>query len=184
MRIYVPMLDDLHTLVLSEVHCAPYHAHLKVKKMHANLKKIYFWVGMRHNVADFVARCLECQRVKVEHQHPSNLLQPHTIPKWKWDMISIDFIIGLPMSSWRHDCIMVTMDKLSKVAHFSPMRASYTTSSVVHVFLEDIVCLHDISHWIILDSDPVFTSAQWMSLQHALAAQLNFSLAHHLETDG
>ena len=57
-----------------------------------------------------------------------------------------EFITGLPMSSQRHDCIMVIVDKLSKVAHFSPMRASYTASSVAHVFLEDIVRLHGIPH--------------------------------------
>ena len=88
------------------------------------------------------------------------------------------------MSSRRHDCIMVTVDKLSKVAHFSPMRASYIASFVVHVFLEDIVCLHGIPHWIISDRDLVFTYALWTSLQHALGLQLNFSSAYHLETDG
>ena len=139
---------------------------------------------MRCDVADFVARCLEHQRVKAEHQHLVGLLQPHTIPKWKWDMIAIDFITVLPMSSWRHDCIMVTVDKLSKVAHFSPMRASYTASSVAHVFFEDIVHLHGIPRQIILDRDPVFTSTLWMSLQHALGAQLNFSSTYPLEIDG
>ena len=91
-HIYVPMLGDLCTLVLSKAHCVPYFAHPGVKKMHADLKQLYFWAGMRRDVADFVARCLECQRVKAEHQHPAGLLQPHTIPEWKWDTISIDFI--------------------------------------------------------------------------------------------
>ena len=78
---------------------------------------------------------------------------------------------------------MVTVDKLSKVAHFSPMRASYTASSVARVFLEDIVRLHGIPRRIISDRDPVFTSALWTSLQHALGAQLNFSSAYHPEID-
>ena len=68
------------------------------------------------------------------------------------------------MSSQWHDCIMVIVDKLSKVAHFSPMRESYTASLVVHIFLEDIVRLHGIPHQIILDRDPVFTLAMWTSL--------------------
>ena len=86
------------------------------------------------------------------------------------------------MSSHHHDAIMVTMDKLSKVAHFSPMRASYIDSLVARVFLEDIVRLHGIPHQIISDRDLVFTLALWISLQHVL--QLNFSLTYHLETDG
>ena len=84
--------------------------------------------------------------MKAEHQHPAGLLQPHVILEWKLDTISIDFIIGLPMSSRRHDCIMVTVDKLSKVAHFLPMKASYIASSIMHVFLKDIVQLHRIPH--------------------------------------
>lgn len=144
--IYVPLSGDLCTLVLSEAHHAPFFIHLGVKKMHADLKQLYFWAGVRCNVFEFVARCLECQRVKVEHQHLVGLLQPHAIPEWKWDTISIDFITRFSMSSWRHDCIMVIVDRLSKVAHFSPMRVSQTTSSIAHVFMVDIVHLHGIPH--------------------------------------
>ena len=89
--------------------------------MHADLRQLYFWPGMKRDIADYVSRCLECQRVKAEHQHPAGLLQPHLIPEWKWDIISIDFIVGLPTSSHRHDAIMVTVDCLTKVAHFSPV---------------------------------------------------------------
>ena len=98
-HIYVPVFGDLRTLVLSKAHRALYSTHPDVKKIHANLKWLYFWARMRHNIADFVARCLECQRVKVEHQYPMGLLQPHTIPEWKWDTLSIDFITRFPMSS-------------------------------------------------------------------------------------
>ena len=58
--IYVPVLGDLHTLVLLKAHHVPYSAHPRVKKMHVDLKQLYFLAGMRCDVADFVARCLEC----------------------------------------------------------------------------------------------------------------------------
>ena len=109
---------------MTETHRVPYSAHPGVKKMHADLRQLYFWPGMKRDIADYVSRCLECQRVKAEHQHPAGLLQPHLIPEWKWDIISIDFIVGLPTSSRRHDAIMVTVDRLTKVAHFSPVRSS------------------------------------------------------------
>ena len=80
--------------------------------------------------------------------------------------------------------MLVIVDKLSKVEKLSPMRASYTTSSIVHVFLEDIVQLHGIPCRIVSDRDSIFTSALWMSLQYGLGTQLNFSSAYHLETDG
>ena len=131
-----------------------------------------------------MARCLECQRVKAEHQHPVGLLQSNLIPSWKWDIISMDFIVGLPLTPCRHDAIMVTVDRLTKVAHFTPIRSSYTTTSVANVFMRDIVRLHGIPRTIISDRDPVFTSAFWTSLQHDLGTQLNFSSAYHPETDG
>ena len=59
-RIYVPFSDELHTLILAEAHCTPYLAHPGVKKMHANLRRLFFWSGMKRDIADFVARCLEC----------------------------------------------------------------------------------------------------------------------------
>ena len=65
--IYVQLLDELRTLILSEAHNAPYSTHPCVKKMHADFQHLYYWIGMKCDITDFVARCLECQRVKVEH---------------------------------------------------------------------------------------------------------------------
>ena len=73
-RIYVPLLDDIFTLILSEAHRAPYSAHPGVKKMHVDLRRLFYWSGMKRDISDFLARCLECQRVKAEHQHPAGLL--------------------------------------------------------------------------------------------------------------
>ena len=134
-RIYVPLQGELRTLILAEAHHAPYSAHPGVKKMHADLRRLFFWSGMKHDIADYVARCLKCQRVKVEHQHPKGLLQPNLIPSWKWDIISMDFIVGLSMTFHRHDAIMVTIDQLTKVAHLTPIRSSYTATSMVDVFM-------------------------------------------------
>lgn len=78
--VYVPELGDLRELVMVEAHKAPYSAHPGFKKMHADLKQHYYWPGMKRDIADFVARRLECQRIKAEHQHPAGLLQPHSIP--------------------------------------------------------------------------------------------------------
>ena len=96
----------------------------------------------------------------------------------------MDFTVGLPMIAHQHDVIIVTIDQLTKVEHFSPMRSSYTIDFVANVFMCDIVRLHGIPRKIILDRDPVFTFAFWTSLQHDLGVQLNFSSAYHPETDG
>lgn len=80
----------------------------------------------------------------------------------------MEFIVGLPMSSHRHDVIMVVVGRLTKVAHFSSVCSSYNASSVAKIFMKDIVQLHKIPHRIISNRDLVFTSTLWTSLQHAL----------------
>lgn len=79
-----------------EAYETPYIAHLAGTKMYQDLKKSYRWPGMKKDIGDYVAKCLVCQQVKAEHQRPSGLLQPLSIPEWKWESISMDSIIGLP----------------------------------------------------------------------------------------
>nr|GFC76229.1 retrotransposon protein, putative, Ty3-gypsy subclass [Tanacetum cinerariifolium] len=64
--------------------------------------------------------------VKIEHQRASGLLQPLEIPMWKWDEISMDFVTGLPTTQKRHDAIWVVVDRLTKSAHFLPIRKNYS----------------------------------------------------------
>ena len=117
--------------------------------------------------------------MKAEHRHPGGLLQLHDISEWKWDVVSMDFIVGLPLSSHRHDAILVTVDTLTKVAHFSLVRTTYTAQNIAQVFLRDIVRLHGVPRKIISDRDSLFTSAFWRELQSALATRLNFSMEYH-----
>nr|GFC79751.1 putative reverse transcriptase domain-containing protein [Tanacetum cinerariifolium] len=80
------------------------------------------------DVATFVSKCMTCQQVKIEHQRASGLLQPFEIPMWKYDEISKDFITGLPTTQKRHDAIWVVVDRLTKSAHFLPIRKNYSIS--------------------------------------------------------
>jgi len=72
-----------------------------------------------------LARCLECQQVKAKHWHLVGFLQLHALPKLKWEVISIDFIVGLPMKSTRHDSILVVVDTLKNSAHYVPIKITY-----------------------------------------------------------
>lgn len=96
----------------------------------------------------------------------------------------MNFIVGLPMSSRHHDAIMVTANRLTKVAHFSPIRSSYTLATVAQLLLEGVVRFHGIPWWIISDRNPMFASAFWTTLQHDLGMQLNFNSTYHPETNG
>ncbi|KAK6163838.1 hypothetical protein DH2020_000702 [Rehmannia glutinosa] len=92
--------------------------------MYKDLKRSYWWVNMKNQVAEFVARCLTCQRVKAEHQRPSGLLQPLRIPKWKWEHITMDFVTDLPRTRGGHDAIWVVETDSRKSHTFYPSRKS------------------------------------------------------------
>ena len=89
---------------------------------------------MKNELREYIAKCFECQQVKTKHQHPAGLLQPLPIPSWKWEIISLDFIMGLPRNQNLNDSIMVVVDKLSKVAHFIPVKTTYKAANIVDIF--------------------------------------------------
>ncbi|KAL0426180.1 UNVERIFIED_CONTAM: hypothetical protein Slati_2792800 [Sesamum latifolium] len=91
-------------------------------KMYLNLRPYYWWQTMKKDVAEFVAKCMTRQQVKAEHQAPAGKLRPLSIPKWKWEKITMDFIVGLPRTLRKHDAIWVIVDRLTKSAHFLPIR--------------------------------------------------------------
>ncbi|GJR08089.1 putative reverse transcriptase domain-containing protein [Tanacetum coccineum] len=122
--------------------------------------------------------------VKIEHQRASGLLQPLEIPVWKWDEISMDFVTGLPRTQRKHDAIWVVVDRLTKSAHFLPIRKDYPVSKLAEMFQQEIVRLHGTPSAIVSDRDPRFTSRFWKGLQKAWGTRLKFSTAFHPETDG
>ena len=91
---------------------------------------------MKKEVADFIARCLECQKVKVEHIHPTSLLHPLSIPDRKWEVVTMDFITKLPRKNKQHDSIMVVVDKLTKVAHFTLVKITHKATNIVDVYMK------------------------------------------------
>nr|GFA29677.1 transposon Ty3-G Gag-Pol polyprotein [Tanacetum cinerariifolium] len=122
--------------------------------------------------------------VNIEHQWASGLLQPLDVPVWKWDEISMDFVTGLPRTQRRHDAIWVVVDRLTKSAHFLPIRKDYSVSKLAKIFQQEIIRLHDTPSAIVSDRDPRFVSRFWKGLQKARGTRLKFSTAFHPQTDG
>jgi len=81
---------------------------------------------MKNEIAKYVSRCLTCQLVKIEHQKLGGLLQRLPIPEWKWDNITMDFVTGLPKARNQVDVVWVIVDRLTKSAHFLPIRITYS----------------------------------------------------------
>ncbi|GKD52664.1 putative reverse transcriptase domain-containing protein [Tanacetum coccineum] len=139
---------------------------------------------MKADIATYVSKCLTCARVKAEHQRPSGLLVQPAIPKWNWDNIMMDFITKLPKSSQGFDTIWVIVDRLTKSAHFLPIRENDPLDKLARLYLNRIVARYRIPVLIICDRDGRFTSNFWRSFQKALGTDLSMSTAYHSETDG
>nr|ABF97606.1 retrotransposon protein, putative, Ty3-gypsy subclass [Oryza sativa Japonica Group] len=160
-RIYVPEQGGLKGLILKEAHESAYSLHPGSTKMYQDLKEGYWWPNMKRDVAEYVALCDVCQKVKAEHQRPAGLLQPLRIPEWKWDEIGMDFIVGLPKTATGYDSIWVIVDRLTKTARFIPVKTDYSGAKLAELYMTRIVCLHGVPKRIISDQGTQFTSHFW-----------------------
>ncbi|GJT88069.1 putative reverse transcriptase domain-containing protein [Tanacetum coccineum] len=145
---------------------------------------MYWWPGMKRDIATYVSECLTCAKVKAEHQRPSGLLQQPEIPEWKWENITMDFITKLPRTRSGHDAIWVVVDRLTKSAHFLAIREDYSTEKLARLYIDEIVTRHGVPVSIISDHDARFTSRLWQTFQKALGTRLDMSMAYHPQTDG
>jgi hypothetical protein len=150
----------------------------------ATIKSHYFWPSMKKEIAKYIARCMECQKVKDEHRLPVGLLQPLPILEWKWEVVTMDFITRLPRTNKQHDSIMVVVDKLTKSAHFIPLKTTHKAANVVDIYMREVARLHDIPKSIVSNKDPKFTSKFWKGLFKGFRTNLNFNTTYHPESDG
>ncbi|KAL0556805.1 hypothetical protein IC582_005322 [Cucumis melo] len=180
----VPSDSAVKTELLSEAHSSPFSMHPGSTKMYQDLKRVYWWRNMKREVAEFVSRCLVCQQVKAPRQKPAGLLQPFSIPEWKWENVSMDFITGLPRNLRGFTVIWVVVDRLTKSAHFVPGKSTYTASKWAQLYMSEIVRLHGVPVSIVSDRDARFTSKFWKGLQTAMGTRLDFSTTFHPQTDG
>ncbi|XP_070005438.1 uncharacterized protein [Nicotiana sylvestris] len=106
---------------------------------------------MKKDIVAYIARCLNCQQEKYEHQKPCGLLQKIDIPAWKWERITMDFVVGLPQTQRKFDAVWVIVDRLTKSAHFIPMAVSYSLERLAEICIQEIVRLHGVLVSIISD---------------------------------
>ncbi|GKE12014.1 hypothetical protein Tco_1415565 [Tanacetum coccineum] len=169
---------------MHESHKSKYSIHPGSDKMYHDMKMLYWWPNMKADIATYVSKCLTCAKVKAEHQRPSGLLVQPDIPKWKWEKITMDFITKLHKTAAGFNLIWVIVDRLTKSAHFLPMRETDSTENLTRLYMKEIVARHGIPVSIIFDRDSHFTSRVWQSLHKALGTQLDLSTAYHPQTNG
>jgi hypothetical protein len=180
----VPKNPRLCKQIMDEAHLSKFTMHPGSTKMYHDLKRNFWWTRKRREIVKYVSECHICQRVKASHLRISGTLQPLPIPSWKWEDISMDFIIGLPNTSQRHDSIWVIVDRLTKTAHFLPVHTTYNAKKYAEIFLDQIVRLYGIPKMIISDRGAQFIARFWEQLQQTLGTKLIRSSAYHPQTDG
>ncbi|GJX19134.1 putative nucleotidyltransferase, ribonuclease H [Tanacetum coccineum] len=154
-RIWVPLVGDVRMVILNKAHKSKYSMHPRADKMYHDLRDMYWWPGMKRDIATYVSECLTFAKVKAEHQRPLGLLQQPEISEWKWDKI--------------------TMDLITKLA---------STEKLARLYIDVIVARNGVPVSIISDRDGRFTLHFWQTVQRALGTRLDLSTAYHPQTDG
>ncbi|GJZ15617.1 putative reverse transcriptase domain-containing protein, partial [Tanacetum coccineum] len=157
-RVWLPRYGGLRDLVMHDSHKSKYSIHPGSDKMYQDLKLLYWWPNMKADIATYVSKCLTCMKDKAEHQKPLGLLQQPKILVWKWEIITMDFVSELPRTPSGYDTIWVIVDRLTKTAHFLPIKKMDSMEKLTRLYLKEIVCRHGVPVLIISDRDSHFTS--------------------------
>jgi hypothetical protein len=150
-RLVVPRKEALTKKILDEAHTSRYSIHPGSTKMFHDLRQQFWWTRIKHETARYMSECDTCQKVKADYMKPEGLLQPLSIPDWKWDDISMDFIVGLPLTARKYNSIWVIEDRLTKSAHFIPVHTKYRVEKYAEIYIARMLCLHGVLKMIISD---------------------------------
>jgi hypothetical protein len=178
-RLCVPQKYERKMDILREGHRTPYTVHPGETKMCRDLKQNFLWKRMKFDIAKYVAAYGVCQLVKAEHKMCVGLLKPLEIPEWKWEHIIMDFVVGLPHTPRGKDAIWVVVDRLTKSAHFIPMKMTNSAEELVPLYMKEVLRLHGVPKSIVSDRNSKFVSKFWQSLHNALGTKLSLSVAFH-----
>ncbi|XP_061369307.1 uncharacterized protein LOC133312169 [Gastrolobium bilobum] len=169
--------------LIREAYASPVGGHASITRTFLRLSTNFYWTTMRADVKQYVSECSICQQVKYEANKPTRLLQPLPVPEGIFEDLSMDFIVGLPLSHG-HCTILVVIHRLSKFAYFGRLPRSYTAAVVAHLFCELVVSNHGFPCSLLTDRDPVFMSQFWTQLFKLSGTQLRTTTAYHPQSDG
>jgi hypothetical protein len=182
--IVVPKNEEVRQQILDEAHLSRYSIHPGSTKMYQDLKQHYWWTKMKIEIARYVAKCDTCRRIKAIHMKTAGPLQSLPIPTWKWEDISMDFIVGLPKTAKGYDSVWVIVDRLTKIAHFLLVKTIHPVTVYAQLYIARILSLHGILKTTVSDRGPQFISKFWEELHKSLGTKLLHSSTYHLQTSG
>ena len=182
-RLWLPAVEEFTRKIVLAFHESPVGGHSGFLVTLRRLKQLFFWTGMKAQTKLLVQECVVCQRAKPDRARYPGLLAPLPIPTQFWQMVSMDFVEGLPKSG-RFNCVLVVVDKLSRYAHFIGLSHPFTVSTVAGAFMDNVHKLHSMPTSIVSDRDKIFTSAFWKELAARIGTALRMSSSYHPQTDG
>lgn len=182
-KLFVPNYQPLRLRIIQISHDLPAAGHPGRAKTFELIQRQYYWPTMRKDIDRYVGNCHTCKRSKATRNSPSGGLKSLPIPYEPWKDISMDFVVGLPMSNG-FDAIWVVVDRLTKMRHLVPCRSDITARKLAELFVKNIFRLHGLPDTIVSDRGPQFASEFWTNLCHRLRIEPRLSTAFHPQTDG
>lgn len=189
-RIVIPdEAVDLHQRIIREFHDSPAAGHFGKHKTQSLLLRHFKWKTLRKDVEAYIAGCDTCKRIKPVYAKAHGQLTQLPVPAKPWDSVSMDFIVDLPLSGsvvdfLLYDCILVIVDRFTKMALFHPVRKDTTAEQFALIFIQLVFSNYGVPSTIVSDRDHLFTSAFWRYLSKRLTTDHRLSTAVHPRTNG
>ncbi|KAJ9511142.1 hypothetical protein QJQ45_013237 [Haematococcus lacustris] len=183
-KVVVPNDSELRNHILHEMHDAVYSGHVGISKTLERVSRVFWWNTMRADVRYYVSTCDACQRDKASTLKPGGLLNPLSIPDYRWESVSMDFITKLPSGSHGYDAICVFVDRLSKMVHFVPCREDLKARRFAQLFIDHVYKLHGMPAELISDRGSLFTSVFWREVMRRCGSKPALSSSYHPQSDG
>ncbi|KAJ9526429.1 hypothetical protein QJQ45_009904 [Haematococcus lacustris] len=183
-KVVVPNDSELRNHILHEMHDAVYSGHVGINKTLERVSRVFWWNTMRADVRYYVSTCDACQRDKASTLKPGGLLNPLSIPDYRWESVSMDFITKLPSGSHGYDAICVFVDRLSKMVHFVPCREDLKARRFAQLFIDNVYKLHGMPAELISDRGSLFTSVFWREVMRRCGSKPALSSSYHPQLDG
>ena len=176
-RLCIPTDNRLCTHIIAEHHNLPIAAHPGNRRTLLRTSQWYYRKSMQKDIKEYVKSCETCTRWKHDNLRKNVLLMPIPIPGQCWQVVTMDFISGLPMSKGL-DAIMTVVDKLSKRAKYAAVHTNDEATDVAKCFFDTVIRHHKLPEVIISDRDSKFTSNFWKSLMQIMGVKLSMTTAH------
>jgi len=182
-RLWIGNNTNLQRQLIEQMHNSPIGGHSGIPATVKRLQSLFAWPQLKKQVAAFVKSCPTCQQAKPERVKYPGLLRPLETPTSAWQVISLDFVEGLPLSHG-YDCILVVVDLFSKYSNYVPLKHPFTALTVAKLFMVHIYRLHGLPTAIVSDRNKIFTSHLWRELFRLAGVELRMSSAYHPQSDG